>query len=486
MLQISFKVCVLKAELNVWNGLLKAPSRSDSLDGGKCKAGDIIEMRVDLNQKQVSLTRNSRDYGVLFSNLQNEVRVVFGMNTKEDSISFLCSEEIPKKEEEEEEEQQGVAIAKEEEEEEEEEEVIAKEEEQREKEISIYWDHLISHLTNVLFEKSNLKVTNNSKEKGWKSTRSKEILQTGAHIFTIKINQLKRHFDKYTLMMIGVCDAHHRGINFKSPKGYMYLSYNRNLYNNNNVKKKYGEPWQAGDIIEVRIDTNQRQLSFKRNNQDYGVAFANLPNEVRLACDLFYHGDSISIIRHRKEEIPIHWDQFVVSNFTNVLYEEDNSKVTNNSRYHWRAIRSREIIKNGVHVYNIKVNQLGGKFQQGSIMIGVCDASHRGINNESPNGYMYYSYDGNIYNNNLESKYGEPWQVGDIIQVRIDMNQKQLSFTRNNQDYGVAFSNLPNEVRLACDLFYNGESISIIGSKKEEEEENEDDDEEELGFSSLF
>ena len=51
--------------------------------------------------------------------------------------------------------------------------------------------------------------------------------------------------------------------------------------------------------------------------------------------------------------------------------------------------------------------------------------------------------------NDNKNPYGEIWTIGDVIGCYIDFNKREISFSRNGKDLGVAFKEIPiGEVRI--------------------------------------
>ena len=62
-----------------------------------------------------------------------------------------------------------------------------------------------------------------------------------------------------------------------------------------------------------------------------------------------------------------------------------------------------------------------------------------------PGEYTYYGMWGGqlIYGSNTRSNYGSNFVAGDVIGVAVDLDNHQVTFYRNGQSQGVAYSNLP-------------------------------------------
>ncbi|KAJ3447442.1 spry domain-containing socs box protein [Anaeramoeba flamelloides] len=134
---------------------------------------------------------------------------------------------------------------------------------------------------------------------------------------------------------------------------------------------------------------------------------------------------------------------------------------------YWRGLRGTTILTNGITAYRFQINQLSGKKGIDGVMIGVCEASVTGCNFKSPNGFMLYSYSGIYKNKNVSvHKYCKPFANNDFVTAIVDMDKKTLSFKINDKDLGVMAKNLPNKVRLALDLYFVGNSVSLLEMSK--------------------
>ncbi|KAJ6239713.1 spry domain containing socs box protein [Anaeramoeba flamelloides] len=147
---------------------------------------------------------------------------------------------------------------------------------------------------------------------------------------------------------------------------------------------------------------------------------------------------------------------------TNKVEIKDQDRTVIYKSSGWFGLRGKSIVTSGVRTFKIKINKMGGNGHDG-IMIGVCNYNHTGVNYTSGNGYMLYSHNGSRYHKGTSINYARTLNINDVVEIRVDMDKKEVSFKVNNKDYGVAYNNLPNQVRLAIDLYYNNDSATIIG-----------------------
>ena len=60
--------------------------------------------------------------------------------------------------------------------------------------------------------------------------------------------------------------------------------------------------------------------------------------------------------------------------------------------------------------------------------------------------------------------YGERFGQGDVIGVKLDLDKGTLSFSRNNEDLGVAFTGLTGELYPAVAFYNQGQRVSLVRS----------------------
>jgi len=101
-------------------------------------------------------------------------------------------------------------------------------------------------------------------------------------------------------------------------------------------------------------------------------------------------------------------------------------------------------VRGGKWYYEVKL------LTYGKIHIGWCNSNcniqanpYTGIGNDSDS----WGYDGSSQKawhgtNNSGTRYGEYWNNGDVIGTVLDLEAKTISFYRNGNDLGVAFSNI--------------------------------------------
>lgn len=133
----------------------------------------------------------------------------------------------------------------------------------------------------------------------------------------------------------------------------------------------------------------------------------------------------------------------------------------------WGSARTTQGVSSGKWYWEYEVLSLTGASRR--MMVGVESQSHNidhhaGAQNS---GRGYYSLNGNKFPNGYAS-YGEPYTVGDIIGVALDMDIGTIEFYKNGVSQGIAFDNLLSlgEVFPTLSIIISGASASInFGAK---------------------
>ena len=146
-------------------------------------------------------------------------------------------------------------------------------------------------------------ITNDKKSitstiKGYDAAYGNTWIEQGEIInYKIKIDHVKG-----TMAFIGIasCDnVINKNIFYsKNHSNHYYGFKNMDTYVfYNDEAVQYGQQYITGDIMEMCFDLKNYQLSYKRNNQDLGIAFDKLyQTKYKLAIVLIHIGDKMTII----------------------------------------------------------------------------------------------------------------------------------------------------------------------------------------------
>ena len=162
------------------------------------------------------------------------------------------------------------------------------------------FDHNSSH-KDILIEGSSIKKNGITGESSCLLTN---IVTTGIHIWTFKVNEFckadmigirkndlnseKQNLDRW------VCDDNER----IRLGGYGCFGWGE-IRGKKHYFKSYGESWNVGDIIEMRVDLNDLSLSYRVNNNDNGKAFDIEPGKYRAGVTLYGSCSSYCLISYQ-------------------------------------------------------------------------------------------------------------------------------------------------------------------------------------------
>jgi hypothetical protein len=110
--------------------------------------------------------------------------------------------------------------------------------------------------------------------------------------------------------------------------------------------------------------------------------------------------------------------------------------------------------------------------QNGFIMIGVCPPSIKQsqVDNSKHCGWYFYCYNGNLYSGPPQKENNKSYyptsaiRTGREVGVKMDMTNRQISFTVDGVDRGVGYTDIPTNPFLCfCVLLYNpNDSVRIV------------------------
>jgi len=132
----------------------------------------------------------------------------------------------------------------------------------------------------------------------------------------------------------------------------------------------------------------------------------------------------------------------------------------------WRTVLAEKPITSGVRKWEVILEKCTST---ANIMIGVCEKNQKlnayiGQSNTAKGWSYYGATTGYTYHDGKSNaQYGQKMKEGDIIGVTLDMDEGTLSFSRNGEDLGVAFSTglLGHELYPAVSLYDVGDRVRI-------------------------
>ncbi|KAJ3447289.1 spry domain containing socs box protein [Anaeramoeba flamelloides] len=138
-----------------------------------------------------------------------------------------------------------------------------------------------------------------------------------------------------------------------------------------------------------------------------------------------------------------------------------NKTIHHNSPGFWSGAKGTLKLTEGKYYFNFKV----GQTKEAHIMIGVVSLPE--LDYYSPaidctKSWLFYCHTGEKYHNRKLQQYGKSCTTGDTIEMKVDMDKKQLSFYKNSENFGVAFDSLPDTLVLAVDLGSLNDVVSLV------------------------
>ena len=103
-------------------------------------------------------------------------------------------------------------------------------------------------------------------------------LNTGVKSFTVTVDSYQNQPGNTYDMALGVTASNSQGDDLAfNPGGFAYIAESGNIYTYQNcaINSSYGLSYGLGDDIKVEFDTDNRTLTFYKNNISQGVAYTS-------------------------------------------------------------------------------------------------------------------------------------------------------------------------------------------------------------------
>ena len=106
-------------------------------------------------------------------------------------------------------------------------------------------------------------------------------LNTGVKSYTVTVDSYQDQAGNSFDMALGVVTSNSKGDSFAfNPGGFAYIAQTGNKYSNGNCiggspSNSYGLSYGLGDVIKVEFDTNNKTITFYKNNVSQGVAYTS-------------------------------------------------------------------------------------------------------------------------------------------------------------------------------------------------------------------
>ena len=107
-------------------------------------------------------------------------------------------------------------------------------------------------------------------------------LNTGVKSYTVTVDSYQDHAGNSFDMALGVTTSNSKGDSFAfNPGGFAYIAQTGNKYSLGNCiggsssSNSYGLSYGLGDVIKIEFDTNNKTITFYKNNVSQGVAYTS-------------------------------------------------------------------------------------------------------------------------------------------------------------------------------------------------------------------
>ena len=126
----------------------------------------------------------------------------------------------------------------------------------------------------------------------------------------------------------------------------------------------------------------------------------------------------------------------------------------------WSLVLASEGFTQGRNKWAVRIERSSTAY----LFIGV---AHSSVNTTNFLGFDCFGWgyigDGALYHKRTKLRnYGEAFEEGDVIGVDLDMSKGTLSFSKNGNDLGVAFTGLTGEVYPAVGFYTLGQRVSLL------------------------
>ena len=138
----------------------------------------------------------------------------------------------------------------------------------------------------IILSNDNKTITSNQSQGSgcpWRSVYLSPIisLNTGVKSYTVTVDSYQDQAGNSFDMALGVTTSNSKGDSFAfNPGGFAYIAQTGNKYSNGNCiggspSNSYSLSYGLGDVIKIEFDTNNKTITFYKNNVSQGVAYTS-------------------------------------------------------------------------------------------------------------------------------------------------------------------------------------------------------------------
>ncbi|KAJ6245677.1 tripartite motif-containing 33 [Anaeramoeba flamelloides] len=123
------------------------------------------------------------------------------------------------------------------------------------------------------------------------------------------------------------------------------------------------------------------------------------------------------------------------------------------------VVKGKKVYRKGVHYIPIKIKKVST--YGGCLLIGVITAGSQG--SLMNNGFAYCVKCGQKYLRGSVSSFCSKCVIGDVINLKLDMDKRELTLTKNNEErIFILAKSIPDSVELMAEFHFGGYSIELI------------------------
>ncbi|KAJ6234262.1 spry domain-containing socs box protein [Anaeramoeba flamelloides] len=169
------------------------------------------------------------------------------------------------------------------------------------------------------------------------------------------------------------------------------------------------------------------------------------------------------------EEIISHDSLLIERSEFYLRLSNDNKTLSQNNSIRYSTAIGETIYIENRHLIEVRIDKIDFVQKGIPIAIGLVDPkNHKRPAHRNEKGFMFYVYNtiGGTYtyirNSHVWHKYGKVFRAGDVVGIHLNMGQNNVEFSINGEKLGIAFKNLPLQLRLAIDLHGSENIVTLL------------------------
>ena len=174
---------------------------------------------------------------------------------------------------------------------------------------------------------------------------------------------------------------------------------------------------------------------------------------------------------HNKKEVDLDtWDSSIKPSCT-TFSNNDRTAVENNCSNSWSTIYGEIPVSSGTKEWEVTVNAISAGGWTFNITLGIVNTRNNKdtySTNKTPGsggtsgalGYVYAN-DGRTETNVVFKSYGASYTAGDVIKISVDMDAGEITFYKNGDSQGVAYTGIAAGTYYLAATIYKGQDQSL-------------------------